>query len=52
MSHKEEQELRWCLWAIESAYRAGLTLPSCLRLVLAFTDGKPFIHIIKGVHHG
>lgn len=46
MTHAEEQELRWCLWAIESAYRAGLTLPSCLRWILHIAERRRFIHIV------
>ena len=34
MTPAEAAELAWAKWALESAYRAGLTLPSALDLVL------------------
>ena len=48
MNAAEERELRWALWAIESAYRSGLTLASCLRLIAAIVDGRPFLHVVAG----
>lgn len=35
MTAAERNELAWAKWALESAYRAGLTLESALGLVLA-----------------
>ena len=34
MTPAEAAGLAWAKWALESAYRAGLTLPSALDLVL------------------